>query len=99
MLLNSVWVKALKNSARNSSLLPRVSLNTKDLNSARFQFWRPGPRMLLNPRLPKAPATVGANADLSNQALTVFGYPTLPVTLGRLSALGMMLVIFPVPIR
>ena len=43
------------------------------LNSARFQFWRPGPRRLLKGRLPQVPATVGENAEVLNQLFTVFG--------------------------
>ena len=48
--LNSVWLKALKVSARNCSL--NRSVKAKVLKRVKSQFWRPGPRSASNPKLP-----------------------------------------------
>src|SRR5690242_12251062 len=71
--LNCVWFHTLKASARNSSLLPRVSLNTKFLKNERFQLSRPGPRRASKPRFPHVPGAGAVNALVVNHCVAACG--------------------------
>src|SRR5216684_7011365 len=84
-LLNSGfrWLKALKNSARNSKRF--ASVIGKALKIEISQFSKPGPRIMFRPASPNVPKTVLlANAQVLKSVPVTHRCPLgFPTTLGR----------------
>ena len=92
-----VWLKALKNSARNS--IPSRSFNLEVLDRFKSTFWKAGPSNEFRPMFPRVPESGITNAFGSNQCSLVWLNPDgtgSEITLARSVEEAMELPVLPV---